>query len=1037
MPTTPTGRSYRAPLAAASLAIARVRARPSRGLVTALGIALAVASMFVMVASPTIAGDATLRRTLEEVPAGERSITVAVSVNSLSFGKIANIDKTAHSTLRAPGLGPVRAQLAYRVLATPDGTNFRLAGLDHLAEVVTLVDGRLPTTCVPTRCEVVVGNSSTSPNLDSTAGLEIVGHVALVDPTLLAGFSQPGANEVLLLGDGVNQVGSIAALSLIARSMGWVASIDPQTLRLTEIDNVLEAGASTIAAFSVSGVSVSLPTNALRNARSRSATAAHRATLPATQGLVLLVAFVLLAAAAARREHVAARRLLRQRGASRSALAAFTAAEAAWPAAVGLVIGVPLGCAATIAFARRWHLPASDIVVHVARVGAWKLGMGTLVLLVATALVMASAPSGADVVGSPRRWWEPRAIDGIGLAALCAGMLAVSRGTATPSALASTGDPLVALLPLVAALVVAWVSIRLVPLILHGVGISLHARAPLVHTALGEMSRRPILPLATAGFLAAATTLGVFSLGYRATLHTGAHDQAAFAVPFDVTLSEGPALVRPATVAPIEGWASIAPTARSTEVLRRGVAVRSATLTNDTVTLIGLDPATLTSLRGWRSDFGPPLETLPGLIAASHPPKPMGTPIPSTATSLAIRASGDVSSPAITAVISRRDGSWHEVDAVVASETPNQLDVQLSPDDAGGRLIGFRFGQPGYSSDRIQHHVGEGTTAADSFTATVRLEAVHAIDSALPSATPTPMAVEWSQLHSDEATITPGVAGVTITVALQGTTALVAPPTTPEMETLPAIVDPTTASRAVNGLVSISVVNNARRVLRVAAVATHFPGAPNRFAIVDRSLAEPALDLINPGLGTANETWIAVDHADEALLTRALSESSRAVLVAHQRRVIEQRLTSDPLSRFALNLFAIAALITGLLAAAALYLATLADAVEQAPLHRALAADGVAGSRLSRMVLLSALASAAASIALGTLGAIVLLRLVTRIIAVTATATVAVPPLLASLPMSGLSVALAIIVAPCCITATLAARSARSVSASDLLREFG
>jgi hypothetical protein len=299
------------------------------------------------------------------------------------------------------------------------------------------------------------------------------------------------------------------------------------------------------------------------------------------------------------------------------------------------------------------------------------------------------------------------------------------------------------------------------------------------------------------------------------------------------------------------------------------------------------------------------------------------------------------------------------------------------------------------------------------------------------------MAVEWSQLHSDEATVTAGVNGITVTVALQGTTALVAPSTTPEMETLPAIVDPTTASRAVNGLVSISVVNNARRVLRVAAVAQRFPGAPSRFAIVDRALAEPTLDLVNPGLGTANETWIAVDQADEAHLTRALSEPSRAVLISRQRRVIEQRLTSDPLSRFALNLFAIAALITALLASAALYLATLADAAEQAPLHRALAADGVAGSRLSRMVLLSALASAACAIGLGTLGAIVLLRLVTRIVAVTATATVAVPPLLASLPLAGLLVALAIMVVPCCITATLAAQSARSVASSDLLREFG
>jgi hypothetical protein len=89
------------------------------------------------------------------------------------------------------------------------------------------------------------------------------------------------------------------------------------------------------------------------------------------------------------------------------------------------------------------------------------------------------------------------------------------------------------------------------------------------------------------------------------------------------------------------------------------------------------------------------------------------------------------------------------------------------------------------------------------------------------------------------------------------------------------------------------------------------------------------------------------------------------------------------------------------------------------------------------MVFISAIATASTAIALGVAGALVLLGLVTRIIAVTASATVAVPPLMASLPALELGLGLLIVVVPCSLAAALASRTARHVVSSDLLREFG
>src|SRR6185369_4785682 len=89
--------------------------------------------------------------------------------------------------------------------------------------------------------------------------------------------------------------------------------------------------------------------------------------------------------------------------------------------------------------------------------------LGAVVVLVGTAIVMAASPNTPAGSAAPRKWWKPTAIDAVGLGALAMGLLAISRGTTTPSTLVSRGDPLIAMLPLLASITVAWVTIRVAP----------------------------------------------------------------------------------------------------------------------------------------------------------------------------------------------------------------------------------------------------------------------------------------------------------------------------------------------------------------------------------------------------------------------------------------------------------------------------------------------------------------------------------------------------------------------------------------------
>ena len=71
--------------------------------------------------------------------------------------------------------------------------------------------------------------------------------------------------------------------------------------------------------------------------------------------------------------------------------------------------------------------------------------------------------------------------------------------------------------------------------------ITIGRRAPRILTAASSTriiaTRRPLLPMVTAGFLAASCCLLVFTAGYRESLRQSGEDQAAYRVPLDVSVA--------------------------------------------------------------------------------------------------------------------------------------------------------------------------------------------------------------------------------------------------------------------------------------------------------------------------------------------------------------------------------------------------------------------------------------------------------------------------------------------------------------------
>src|SRR5262249_41296687 len=104
--------------------------------------------------------------------------------------------------------------------------------------------------------------------------------------------------------------------------------------------------------------------------------------------------------------------------------------------------------------------------------------------------------------------------------------------------------------------------------------------------------------------LVVSVGLALFAAGYRSTLERGARDEAGFASPFDVSLTEGAKLMQPLDVASLSRYEHLAPGVRAYPILRTSADVPGQGTIGQGVTALGIPAAGLEHMY-WRSDFAP------------------------------------------------------------------------------------------------------------------------------------------------------------------------------------------------------------------------------------------------------------------------------------------------------------------------------------------------------------------------------------------------------------------------------------------------
>jgi hypothetical protein len=549
---------------------------------------------------------------------------------------------------------------------------------------------------------------------------------------------------------------------------------------------------------------------------------------------------------------------------------------------------------------------------------------------------------------------------------------------------------------------------------------------------LAEATAQPLRSVATASLIAVTVMFSMLTFGYATTLRQGSRDQAAFAVPYDFRLQLGASLIRPQAVAPEDGWSALASGTTATDVLRRGVAVRTSATNVQTVELLGLDPTTLDNLHGWRPSFGEGPRQL-ATVLAQPKPADLGTPLPADAVSIEFTGTG-LEGLHTSAVIARTDGTWHELtlDEEFSDDQSEGVRTALTPGDAGGKLVGFRLAQPADVSARVEHKIGEGDTSASAQSVEVVLDSVR---TAAQDGHTTTIEMPVDRLRAANAVLAvqPDSA-LKITGSLLGVAILVTPPGPGQDVPLEAVVDPATARTATDGVIVLETSNGTVRV-HPAAVVDRFPGAASRFAIVDIATLQPALDLLQPGAGTANELWLASDSAaHERSLATQLSAPGFDSIEIDRRTARQDALATDPLAVVTLLILTAAALVAVVLGACAVSFGAAADSNDDRPLLRMLALERVEGRRLVAMVAGKSFAAICLAIPLGLIGGRWLLQIATRLVAVSATSGRPNPPLRLAVPwvlVATLSIILLVVLG---LGAVAGAMSARRVPDEDLMR---
>jgi hypothetical protein len=706
--------------------------------------------------------------------------------------------------------------------------------------------------------------------------------------------SNAGATPVLVTWD-VTGLESLPGLSGIYRTSSWQAPLTTARLRAWQLADAENRLARSQAHLLLSGsqFSLSAPFTALDEARAQASLAPQRLLLAGGGTIAALALFIVLAGGGLRRDQRDELDRFRNAGARTRHCFLFVAAECGWLCAVALSVGVAVGIGAAALLARGEGEPAGAILMHsvITPAAVITLGIGWLaatVLLGALVLVRSA-----------------RLIDVLAVAAASALVAALAGGAGSDHAMALLLAPL-------CCLAVGVLTFRAAGVVLQGAERVARSGPVLPRLALVNLARSPGVPALVIAFIAVATGLGGFALGYRSTLIRSAADQAADRVPLDALVSPGPDFSTPLEVAPLQRWQALA--SGAVLPIRRTDANYTSGGGTLTVPALGIPADGLTRIHGWReSDGSAPLPVLARRLEPGGPVRVPGPVLPAGAKWLSLRASSQGLAVGVTADLRDPRGAIRQV----AFGTAGAGVAFLRAPVPRGRweLEALELDEPTGLAITNGHQNGENPAAATQSSTRVALGPLLALQASGRSLLHVPVGT-WRGVGAATTKAAGGADTVAmVSFATSGTPGVLRPAQPTDTKPIPVLADRQTAASAGPGGRIALTVDGLPVIARVVGVLNRFPTLPSDsagFLIADQQTLAAALDAQLPGQGRTDELWIST--GDTARLRAALGSGALAQLDPSFRADIDHQLQDAPVARGVLGTLIAATALSVLLA---------------------------------------------------------------------------------------------------------------------------
>ncbi len=973
------------------LAGAGIRHRPLPWLLLCLGVALAVGFPVFAAGLRQESGGAAVTGTLDSLPSDERTV-LANTYRNLSGDSAARLDRTIRDGLTGAGVTSVARALVFKPISIAS-TVVSLAALDQIDSRVRLTSGRLPSVCTPTRCEVVsIKLPGVTATFDGAAraqrelGIVVTGTAELTDHRLV-GVGLIEANRPLLLSGSPDGIANLTSLQLFGRTLAWFGTLDARTIAATGVDRYSSALSALADDVNLAGdgpLSVIWPADAVAAAEARAAASADRfAVLGAGAGALQLGLCLVVAAWLRRRQQLVGVLLVR-RGASSAQITAVTLLQAIPSVLLGVLVGTGVGALMVALRASGSETGAGTAAAISAVMSAVPVLSALAVLAVVGITAVARWPATGTEVA---RYVTVFAL----VASALLPFLVLSGEVGGPfssSASAPAGTVPPGTLPTL-AVIASVVAIGLLTALVWPYLMTIGRRGPRILTAATSTRiiarRRPLLPMITAGFLAASCCLLVFTAGYRESLRQSGEDQAAYRVPLDVSVTASARIAAPLEALDGDRLRKAAPGTVLRPVVTSPVTAFGGTPRALVVPLTGVDREALTEMHEFRSVTGASVTAgaLAQQLSEDRPPDPAAPVIPAGAQRITLTAQGFNADITLGLWLTTADGRQQQVR--LAGSGP-----ELTAELPGGEALlvqGLEIAESEIRLTRREHAAGEGQSDHQVTAGRLRISQLR-IDGH-------PASWDWSGWGSSEASVETQPASANVAYRFGDARIVLTPGfVTPESRPpLAVAVDPDTAARASASGRMVLTVNGQSVPAQIVAVLPRFPVGSQHFIVADRPTVVSLLNQVAPGTAFVSRVWIAVPEESVTTVRNALESSPASAATLSFRADLARAIIGDPVATRSILLLVVAGAVALGMAMVAAGTAVRADVEESQVDQLALELDGVTPAGLRSRLLRRGMLIAVVGVPIGLTGGLLLTVLAVRLLLTGPGGEVVVPPL--------------------------------------------